>query len=127
MQSCCPAREVVELKVGAQVMLLKVRKNKGKPDAECLKCVRILYGLFTLLLEHRIVVPAIRGIPIYDNEPLQIRLFHRAFQLRKHHTIYLVPFSPHFSSINTAVQSRGVFTLTIADEYETYVFTEMDH
>lgn len=34
VQSCCPAREVVELKVGAQVMLLKVRKNKEKSRAE---------------------------------------------------------------------------------------------
>lgn len=27
VQNCCPARQVVELKVGAQVMLLKVRKT----------------------------------------------------------------------------------------------------
>ena len=58
VQSCCPAREVVELKVGAQVMLLKVRKNKENPGAECLTRTRLV-RLFTLMLQPRIAFPAI--------------------------------------------------------------------
>ena len=42
VQSCCPAREVVELKVGAQVMLLKVGKNKEESPSECSKRIQLV-------------------------------------------------------------------------------------
>ena len=98
VQSCCPAREVVELKVGAQVMLLKVRKNKEKSPSglKLILLVQLTYGFFTLMWKPRIAFPAILRTPGYDNKSLHIRPFHGPFQLNNRYTNYLVPFPLHF-------------------------------